>query len=109
MNNNRRAERINENLDAEIIAGGVSYPGIIMNFSEEGLYMVTATANSIVDITPSSTVELKCTLPDGKFLNMNCEVKWFQTKSSPHGVSFSMGMEIKTPPKEYEDFINNIQ
>ena len=109
MDNTRRSVRISENLDAEIIAGGVSYSGIIMNFSEEGLYMVTATANSIVDITPSSTVELKCTLPDGKSLNMDCEVKWFQTKTSPHGVSFSMGMEIKSPPKEYEDFINNIQ
>ncbi len=105
----RRAERIDENLDAEIIAGGVSYPGIIMNFSEAGLYMVTATANNIVDISPSSTVELKCTLPDGKSLNMDCEVKWFQTKTSPHGVSFSMGMEIKSPPKEYEDFINSTQ
>lgn len=106
---NRRSERISDNLDAEIVAGGVSYPGIIMNFSEEGLYMVTATANNIVDITPSSSVELKCTLPGGKALNMECEVKWFQTKTSPHGVSFSMGMEIKFPPKEYEDFINNIQ
>ncbi len=106
---NRRSERINDNLDAEIIAGGVSYPGIIMNFSEAGLYMVTATANSIVDISPSSTVELKCTLPDGIALNMDCEVKWFQTKTSPHGVSFSMGMEIKSPPEEYENFIHNIQ
>ena len=106
---NRRSERISDNLDAEIVASGVSYPGIIMNFSEGGLYMVTATANSIVDITPSSNVELKCTLPDGKLLNMDCEVKWFQTKTSPHGVSFSMGMEIKSPPKEYEDFINNVQ
>ena len=107
--NNRRSERINENLDAEIIAGGIHYPGIIMNFSEAGLYMVTATANSIVDISPSITVELKCTLPDGQALNMDCEVKWFQTKTSPHGVSFSMGMEIKSPPKEYEAFINSTE
>lgn len=105
---NRCSDRVSENLDAEIIAGGVSYSGIIMNFSEEGLYMVTATANSIVDIPPLSTVELKCTLPDGNSLNMNCEVKWFQRKTSPHGVSFCMGMEIKSPPKEYENFLNNI-
>jgi len=106
---NRRSERITENLDAELIAGGISYPGIILNFSEEGLYMVTATANSIEDIAPSSTVALKCTLPDGNLLNMDCEIKWFQTKTSPHGVSFSMGMAIKSPPKEYENFIHNIQ
>jgi hypothetical protein len=107
--NKRRSKRISDNLDAEIISGGVSYPGIVMNFSDEGLYMVTATANNDVDITPSSTVELKCKLPGGQSLNMNCEVKWFQTKTSPHGVSFSMGMQIKSPPKAYEDFLNNIK
>lgn len=105
----RRSERKLDSLDAEIVSGGVSYAGIIMNFSEEGLYMVTATANSIVDITPSSIIQLKCKLPGGKTATMNCEVKWFQTKTSPHGVSFSMGMEIKAPPPEYEEFVKSIQ
>ncbi len=101
----RRIDRIDENLQAEIIAGDVSYAGIIMNFSEDGLYMVTATANSVVDITPSTMLRLKCKLPDGKALELKCEVKWFQTKTSPHGVSFSMGMEILDPPPEYKSFI----
>lgn len=101
----RRSERIFENLDAEIISGGVSYPGIIMNFSEEGLYLVTATAKNVIDITPSALLQLKCKLPTGGNLSMDCEVKWFQTKTSPHGVTFSLGMEIKNPPQEYKDFI----
>jgi len=104
----RRAERIVESLDAEIISGGQSYSGIIMNFSSEGLYMVTATANRVVDITPSTLLKLKCELPSGKKISLNCEVKWFQTKTSPHGVSFSMGMEIHNPSKEYKKFIESM-
>jgi hypothetical protein len=102
----RQGSRIPISLDAEIVSGGKSYFGIILNFSEEGLYMVTATANTVIDITPSTILELKCTLPSDTRLEMKCEVKWFQTKPSPHGTSFSMGMEIVNPPKEYKEFVS---
>jgi hypothetical protein len=105
----RRTERIVDSLDAEIISNNKSYNGLIMNFSESGLYMVTATAGTIVDVTPSTVVELKCSLPSNKKLSLRCEVKWFQTKNSPHGISFSMGMEILNPPREYKDFIKSLQ
>ncbi len=107
MQEKRRSKRIVDSLEAEIVSGDTSYTGIIMNFSAEGLYMVTATANTIVDITPSSILKLKCTLPNGRKIDMDCEVKWFQTKTSPHGVSFSMGMEILNPPEEYKKFVKN--
>jgi len=103
----RRSERVVDNLMAEIIAGGRSYAGVIMNFSDEGLYMVTATADTVVDISPSSEIKLKCRLPDGENLDMDCEIKWFQTRNSPHGVSFSMGMEIKDPPESYKEFLRS--
>lgn len=105
----RRSHRIIDSLDAEIVCGDVSYPGILMNFSAEGVYMVTATANSVVDITPCTEIQLKCTLPSGVNLEMDCEVKWFQTRTSPHGVAFSLGMEIKNPPKAYKDFLELTQ
>ncbi|MBI4682934.1 MAG: PilZ domain-containing protein [Nitrospirae bacterium] len=105
----RRAIRMDDSLEAKIISGGKTYSGIVMNFSEDGLYMVTATANTIVDITPSTIIELKCKLPSDKKISLKCEVKWFQTKNSPHGVAFSMGMEILRPPKEYINFIENLR
>ena len=105
----RHNSRIVDSLDAEIISGSVSYPGIIMNFSEKGLYMVTATANSVVDIAPSTALELKCKLPSGEKISLNCEVKWFQTKNSPHGISFSMGMGILNPPEGYKKFIQTLK
>jgi hypothetical protein len=107
--NNRRSERLTDSLDVEVIAGGVSYSGLVLNFSAEGLYMVTATTYDVVAIPPSSQVELKCKLPNGENIVMNCEVKWFQTKPSPYGVSFSMGMEINDPPKEYTEYLKTLQ
>lgn len=101
----RRAERIDDNLDAEIIMGGKSYHCIIMNFSEQGLYMVTATAGSMAEIAPSTLIELKCSLPSDKKIKLKCEVKWFQSRTSPHGISSSMGMAILDPPKEYKNFL----
>jgi hypothetical protein len=110
MNNSekRRAGRIVENLDAEIISGGKSYKGLVMNFSESGMYMVTATADSVVDIAPSTLIDLKCSLVPDKNISLTCEVKWFQPRTSSHGVSFSMGMEILDPPGEYIKFIEDM-
>lgn len=104
----RRAGRIVENLDAEIVTGDKSYKGIIMNFSEAGLHMVTATAHNDVDITTLSLIDLRSKLTSGEEINLKCEVKWFQTKTSSHGVSFSMGMHILNPPKEYIKFVERM-
>lgn len=104
----RRASRITDNLKAEITAGGKNYSGIIMNFSGSGLYMVTATAGTVIDITPSTIIQLKCDLPPRKSVRMKCEVKWFHTKNSHHGVSFSIGLQIVNPPKEYRAFIASL-
>ncbi|GEM_PF-2984098 len=105
----RRYKRIVDSLNAELILDGVNYSGIIMNFSENGLYMVSATVYSGIDIPSNSIVGLKSTLPSGDVLMMDCEVKWLQTKPSPFGVTFSMGMEIKSPPEKYKEFLKTLR
>jgi hypothetical protein len=105
----RRYERIVDSLEAEITSGEKKYPGIIMNFSAEGVNMVTAVANTIVEISPSTIIQLKCTLPSGSKVRMDCKVIWFQTKLADHGVAFSMGMEIRDPPQAYKEYIETIQ
>ncbi len=103
--NKRRFERVADSLDAEIIMKENSYAGIIMNFSEHGLNMVTATLFDIANITAETLLDLKCKLPSGDTVDINCEVKWFNQKPSPFGVSFCIGMEIKDPPIEYTEFV----
>ncbi len=102
---NRKSERLTDSLDVEIVAGGVAYSGLILNYSEEGMYLVTATTYEVVDIPPSSKIEVKCKLPTGNEIKINCEVKWFQTKPTPYGVTFSMGMELIEPPQAYKDYL----
>ncbi len=104
----RGSERIVDSLDAELILDGINYSGIIMNFSENGLHMVSATVYSAVDIPSDAIVGLKSTLPSGDMLEMDCQVKWLRTKSSPFGVTFSMGMEIKSPPLIYKEFLKTL-
>jgi len=106
--NKRKSERVTDSLDVEVVVGDVSYSGLVLNFSDEGLYMVTATTYDVVEIPPSSKIELKCKLPTGIAIVMDCEVKWFQTKPSPYGVSFSMGMEIIKPPQAYTDYLKTL-
>ena len=104
----RRTKRISESLEAEINLDGVNYSGIIMNFSESGLYMVTATVYDVINVPNNSRLGLTCKLPTGAAVDLNCEVKWFHTKPSPFGVSFSMGMEIDDPPFQYKEFLRTL-
>jgi len=94
-------------LDARIISGGQIYSGIIVNMSEEGIFMVNAISRTSIDFTPGSTLKLITQLPTDEILDLDCDVKWFQKKSSPHGPTFKMGMEIINPPLEYRKFIRN--
>jgi len=105
----RGIERINDTLDAEVVANSGKYPGIIMNFSEQGVHLVTATTKDIVDIALEKMLKLKCSLPSGDDVALDCEVKWFNSKNSPYGVSFSIGMQILRPPSQYLDFIKTLQ
>jgi hypothetical protein len=105
----RGLERINETLDAEVVTNSTKYPGIIMNLSEQGVHMVTATTKDIVDIALEKMLKLKCSLPSGDDVDLECEVKWFNTKNSPYGVSFSIGMQIVQPPSQYLEYIRTLQ
>ena len=105
----RKNKRILNSLDAEIVSAGISYPGTIANFSAEGVHMVTATAHSIVENAPSTKLQLKCTLPSGERISMECTLIWFKADSNPEGAAFKMGMQIENPPASYLDFVKTIQ
>ena len=101
----RASERISDSLDAEVIFDGVSFSGIIMNYSEEGLFLVSATLYEVDEVDEKTEVELRCTLPSEEKVNLRCEVKWCNKKDSPFGVSLNMGMKILDPPEKYLKFI----
>ena len=102
---NRASERISESLDAEITLEGVNYSGIIMNYSEEGLFLVSATLYEVDEVDEQTEMEIRCTLPSEEQVNLRCKVKWSSKKDSPFGVSLNMGMNILDPPEKYTEFI----
>ena len=91
-------------LNAKIISGGTTYSGIIVNLSEEGIYMLTAASDVTIDFSPESRLRLVTELPTKEILGMDCSVKWFQKKTSPKGPRFKIGMEIIDPPLIYIEF-----
>ena len=102
---NRVSERISDSLDAEITLDGVNYSGIIMNYSEEGLFLVSATLYDVDAVDEQSEMEIRCVLPSEEKVNLTCKVKWSNKKDSPFGVSLNMGMKILDPPQKYTEFI----
>ncbi|MBI4686777.1 MAG: PilZ domain-containing protein [Nitrospirae bacterium] len=110
MNNDkRRHKRVIDTIDAEIILGAMNYHGIVMNCSENGLYLVTATVSEAENITSRSKVKLRCHLPLKETVDLQCRVKWINRKCSSYGASFCMGMEIVKPPLKYKKYIETIQ
>ncbi len=101
----RQKKRKVISLDARIISDGAVYNGIIINMSEEGIFMVNALSRTAIDFTPGSTLKLVTQLPTNEIMDMDCSVKWFQKKSSPVGPTFKMGMEIINPPLKYREFV----
>ena len=101
----RSSERKSESLDAEITIDGVKYSAIIMNYSEEGLFLLSATLYEVDAVDERSELIVRCILPSDEVLDLNCEVKWSNKKDSPYGVALNMGMKILDPPEKYTEFI----
>jgi hypothetical protein len=91
----------------ELLADGTSYVGIVENISEKGLYMIVNPSKTSIDFTSRVKLELKFQLPSGESLNLPCQVKW-SYKTPPHGLTYSMGMEILKQSPEYIEFISTL-
>ena len=101
----RVSERKSDSLDAEITLDGLNYSGIIMNYSEDGLFLVSATLYNVDEVDEKTEMEIICTLPSEEKVNLNCKVQWSNKKDSPFGVSINMGLKIIDPPQKYTEFI----
>lgn len=104
----RASERISDSLDAEVSFDGVSFSGIIMNYSDEGLFLVSATLYEVDAVDENIEMEVRCTLPSEEKVNLRCRVKWCNKKDSPFGVSMNIGMKILDPPEKYLEFIKGL-
>ena len=105
----RRAERIDDSFDGELLCCDTSYPGTILNFSEHGLHFITATIEHVKDFTKETIVEIFLKHPSSKPINLVCNVIWFSEKATNHGETFCLGLEIIRPSDEYTAFVASLK
>ena len=91
------------------------YTGMIENLSESGMRLSTSPANTVIDFSPGTTLELEFQTLFGEIFNLNCMVKWshktqHHTKvkglaNTPALEYAATGMEIIEPPLKYKEFV----
>ena len=94
----RCSERTVVSLNAELISEGISYAGVIENFSKDGVYIRTAPTKTPAHFASGTPVELKFQRLSQEPLNLHlyCKVRW-SYKTPPHGLTTSIGLEIIDP------------
>ena len=109
MIENRRAERKDVNIDAEIVAGVSCYNGTIENISSTGvcLQFVTESNDNAHDFLPASKVTIRFKLPSGDYLQLDCITRWINMYPESPGVLVNqLGILIVSPPQALKDFID---
>jgi hypothetical protein len=104
----RRSKRKTVSLDAELISGSMRCTGFTDNLSVNGMYMRIFPAETSIDFTPGKISEIKLHLVSGEILHLDCRVLW-SYKNPPHGLTYSIGLEIITAPQEYQTFIETLK
>ena len=106
--NVRRNDRVILNLPAEIIIQGARYPSTIENLSEEGAYIIIASAENSAVFSSDTALELKFNFPTGETQLLSCQVKWSYL-TPPHGFTNSIGLKIIDPPVSYKGLLRSLQ
>jgi len=101
---NRRFERINIVLKAEIILNDISYEVFVVNLSREGIFITTAPLNKPMVLEPGTNLKFIAELPSGDEVNLTCQVVWSQ-ECHPQGLASNIGLKIIAPPFEYIEFL----
>ena len=101
----RKHKRIYFDVKARLTLGDKTFEGYIGNISESGIgYQITSSVMIKSDVAPYETIELSFETPEGKTLEMQCEVRWSK-KGLFSGKTTSLGMRIVDPPPEYEQWL----
>jgi hypothetical protein len=81
--------------------------GLIENISEGGIYLVTASSKHAGEFSAGKAANVRFIGPSGATIDLHCNILWGY-KTPPHGMTHSVGMEIKTPSQEFTDFYNGL-
>lgn len=96
----RAVERIDKNINVTFISAGTEYSGIMMNFSQKGMFICT-------DVNVPIRNQIKIHIPVRKeVLKVLAEVKSFTNSGD---VQNGIGVELINPPQDYLIFIDSLK
>jgi hypothetical protein len=70
---------------------------------------IYATINHVKDFTKETIVEIFLKVPEIKAINLVCKARWFSDKTTDHGETFCLGLEIIKPPEEYTALLESME
>lgn len=95
------------NYKAEFAYDNMRYPGVIVNLSENSLYMIAFPTNSPIRLVPGTTLQVKLDPPYKEPICLQCQVRW-SYKTPPHGLTHSIGLEIIDSFPNYQHLLNDL-
>jgi hypothetical protein len=103
----RRFKRYIVHYRSIVSSKGESYPGSIVNISEEGLaYIIPFFYKAEKDLIPEEKIKLNVLIPRGGTFNLNCEIRWTNTHCEHD--NFCLGAKIIDPPAKYKEFLKTL-
>jgi hypothetical protein len=103
----RFADRMEVDLEAEIILNNTSYKGKIENISEEGFFIKIFPRNCSIDFPMGIILKLIPELPSGESESLDCKVVWSE-KDAADGVTNNLGLQILELPPHYDEFVKTL-
>jgi hypothetical protein len=101
----RKHKRRYFDVKARITLADKTFDGYISNVSESGIgYLITSSVMLKGDVPPYEIIELSFETPEGKLMELQCEVRWSQ-KGFYSGKTTSLGMKIIDPPPVYLEWL----
>lgn len=105
MEERRKHKRILFDVQARLTLDEKTYEGYVGNVSESGIgYLITSSVLLREDVSPYENVGLSFMTPEGKHIELQCEVRWSR-KGLFSGKTTSVGLRIIDPPQEYEQWL----
>lgn len=103
----RFSDRMEIDLEAEIIFNNTSYEVKIENVSENGVLIRTFPEHDSIDFHPGTIFKLKPGLPFGEEISIDCKVVWSE-KDALDDVTNNLGLEILEIPPQYDEFVKTL-
>ena len=103
----RFSDRVQHDLNAELLLDKDRHKVTIENFSEDGIFLRTDPIDNVVDFSKDTILDLLFEIPSGERLKLHCKVMWSNTTSSASSTN-TYGLKIIENSPMYEEYYKSL-